>query len=421
MDKAERNLSWAEVLVVDIFCSLFGQDKRNYLIRHHNVPFKDTEGRTRLHDFVILTQAKRIAIEIEGESYHNPLLVGEEKFSDDLLRGNAQILQGWLRLSYTPRNLSDNVEIVKKQLRELLGDSPIFSDYEYDATEDEISHAKASYEHELTEIEKATTQVIDRLLITHHLFREKTRNLFTQSSPTPQDLLDYIIGRGMIQILHEYEDRGHTASVQHIEPFTRMHDQESTRDALRLIQVLPLLSPENDHESYNALKSALTGWADECQHNPLRLRLFAKSIHTLHTGVYFRFQITPSGDIDKEFFLQEEFQEQLWLLWLGYTVLSMLFQYLSLKLGRSRTAIIGVTEGGGEFCYTILDKDQYDKANVTYVPSPFYEKHFPAIVYLMSLNGSKVRKLLMDDNKFVSRKVTFNLPAPQARSYYGLQ
>lgn len=54
-------------------------------------------------DFALFLPDKKIAIEIEGEAYHNPALIEESKYSDDLIRANAQIIAGWVRLSFTPR------------------------------------------------------------------------------------------------------------------------------------------------------------------------------------------------------------------------------------------------------------------------------------------------------------------------------
>jgi len=413
MDKAERNLSWAEVLFVDIFCSLFGDDKRDYLIRHHNVPFKDTEGRTRLHDFVIVTPKQSIAIEIESDTYHNPLLVSVEKFSDDLLRGNAQILQGWLRLSYTPRNLSENVEIVKTQLKGLIGDSPTLIEYNYDEDEDEILSAPPTDHPRATAARQAAWD-FGRSFVTDHPFLSgKAAGLVTKSSPSPEDFMGYVLFRGLGQVYSWHHEWGRLPTEDEVAAFFKIYDNESSRDALEFIRILPFISPADDHKSYSVLKIALTRWAEDCEKRPSRLAAFAKSTIFLHCKVFERFQITAEGELDSQYFMRDEFQGQQRMLWATYMTLSMLFQYLSLKLGKPRTAIIGVTHGGGEFCYTLLDKTQYyvQQPAGTAVPSPFYEGNMPAITYLASLDGSKVRKLLMGDNKFVGSEMLFNLPA----------
>ena len=118
-------LSPAEEVFVNIFTTLYGEQHRSYLLKYHNLPFIDTHGRPRFMDFALFLLDKKIAIEIEGETYHNPALIEASKYSDDLIRANAQIIAGWVRLSFTPRTLFESVETVKKQLHAVLGDAPI--------------------------------------------------------------------------------------------------------------------------------------------------------------------------------------------------------------------------------------------------------------------------------------------------------
>ena len=113
-------MSEAEKLFIKIFCEIYGYSNENYLLKYNNYPFTDSQNRNRRADFVFFMKNKKVAIEIEGETYHNPANVRQEKYSDDLLRANDQILQGWIRLSFTPRSLFENVDIVKKQLRAFL-------------------------------------------------------------------------------------------------------------------------------------------------------------------------------------------------------------------------------------------------------------------------------------------------------------
>src|SRR5919106_3967926 len=98
-------LSPAEEVFVNIFTTLYGEQHRSYLLKYHNLPFIDTHGSQRFMDFALFLPDKKIAIEIEGEAYHNPALIEASKYSDDLIRANAQVIAGWVRLSFTPRTL----------------------------------------------------------------------------------------------------------------------------------------------------------------------------------------------------------------------------------------------------------------------------------------------------------------------------
>lgn len=79
----------SEELFVNIFTALYGEQHRSYLLKYHNLPFSDTGGGPRFMDFALFLSDKKVAIEIEGETYHNPALVESSKYSDDLLRANA--------------------------------------------------------------------------------------------------------------------------------------------------------------------------------------------------------------------------------------------------------------------------------------------------------------------------------------------
>ncbi len=414
------NLSFAEALFVGIFCSIFGEDKRSYLLRHHNVPFKDTEGRTRLHDFVIVTEGKQIAIEIEGEAYHNPALVGEEKFSDDLLRANAQILEGWMRVSYTPRNLSGNIEVVKKQLKELIGDSPKFIDYVFKEEDDEITFPKVERSRKTImgrEFDFETVSQAENLFQKYpelkRLQIEHMTPLIKARYPSAEEYLRYVVSRGMLHIVEEYDKHIKYSSDLTIDAFVNKYKQEGTNDVLKFMNVIKSFNLNALDNFFTILKHSIANCANECEKKPLVLQQLACSLNALHTGVSYETTIMPY-EIGKKHLGDDEyknFMNDLFLLRIAYDLTSMLFQNLSLKLGRPRSAIIGVTAGGNDFCYTILDKTQYDKGLHIEIPSRFFEDHIPAIAYLCTLNGSKIRRLLMDDNKFALRaNVRFELP-----------
>jgi hypothetical protein len=63
-------LSPAEEVFVNIFTTLYGEQHRSYLLKYHNLPFIDTHGSQRFMDFALFLPDKKIAIEIEGEAYH---------------------------------------------------------------------------------------------------------------------------------------------------------------------------------------------------------------------------------------------------------------------------------------------------------------------------------------------------------------
>lgn len=418
MSNNKPNLSFAEALFVDIFCSLFGEDKRDYLLRHHNVPFKDTEGRTRLHDFVIIIEDKKIAIEIEGETYHNPALAGETKFSEDLLRANAQIIEGWIRVSYTPRNLSENVEIVKKQLKELLGDTPTLIDYPF-IEEDEIPSPDESMHRSKVKrgMGQEVGEVLEKYPALSDLSMEYVVPLATKKLPTDEDYLKYFIARGISVIVEFCENRGGPPSKEEIDSFIKVYDNESTSQVLMFAHFLKFLLHTDDFiENPKYTYSALNSLAKKCEKEPSFLRKLALSMIYLHNDVLVHHMVKRLEEINATL-LSEGFKQHIFFLKMFYIVFSIVFQYLSLKCCGQRRAIIGVNDEGSDFICTILDKTQYQKVNVTEVPSTFYERNIVTITFLATLKGSKLKRLLMNDHKFESN-VWFTLPA-SVEALYG--
>ncbi|GAB6172182.1 hypothetical protein JCM15765_16600 [Paradesulfitobacterium aromaticivorans] len=85
--------SAAEDLFVELFCDTFGPDKSQYLFLQY--PFTDIYGNRRFIDFALESEDVKIAIEIDGETYHNPYKVSNNKYYDDLTKQNSLIYQNW--------------------------------------------------------------------------------------------------------------------------------------------------------------------------------------------------------------------------------------------------------------------------------------------------------------------------------------
>ncbi len=116
--------SEAEDLFIDLFAEAFGPEKAQYLYVQY--PFQDIYGNPRYIDFVIDSAARRVAIEIDGETYHNPRLVSHDKYADDLLKQNSLSYGGWQIFRWTYRQLRDTPEPFKDQIRTFLGEHPLF-------------------------------------------------------------------------------------------------------------------------------------------------------------------------------------------------------------------------------------------------------------------------------------------------------
>ena len=120
--------SRAEDLFIDLFADTFGAEKAGYLYSQY--PFFDIYLNARFADFVCESGAKRIAVEIDDEASHNPKLVSQDKFTDDLLKQNSMIHLGWDVYRWTVRQMQKQPDTVKDELRLFLGSERGFREIE---------------------------------------------------------------------------------------------------------------------------------------------------------------------------------------------------------------------------------------------------------------------------------------------------
>lgn len=95
-------------------------------------PCVDIYGRHRYIDFALESPESKIAIEIDGETYHNPSKVSENKYADDLLKQNSLIYDNWKVYRWIYSQLEKQPEKVKDELITFLGTSPMFKAFEAD-------------------------------------------------------------------------------------------------------------------------------------------------------------------------------------------------------------------------------------------------------------------------------------------------
>lgn len=126
--KATSVNSRAEELFVQLFYEAFGPEKTENLQVQY--PCVDIYGRHRYIDFALESPESKIAIEIDGETYHNPSKVSENKYADDLLKQNSLIYDNWKVYRWIYSQLEKQPEKVKDELITFLGSSPMFKAFE---------------------------------------------------------------------------------------------------------------------------------------------------------------------------------------------------------------------------------------------------------------------------------------------------
>ena len=115
---------------MQLFCEAFGPEKTENLQVQY--PCVDIYGRHRYIDFALESPESKIAIEIDGETYHNPSKVSENKYADDLLKQNSLIYDNWKVYRWIYSQLEKQPEKVKDELITFLGTSPMFKAFEAD-------------------------------------------------------------------------------------------------------------------------------------------------------------------------------------------------------------------------------------------------------------------------------------------------
>ncbi len=113
----------AEYLFVQLFCETFGPDKAEKLYVQY--PFNDIYGKQRFIDFAFISASDKYAIEIDGERYHNPKMIQEDKYTDDLLKQNSLVYDNWKVYRWVYNQLKYKPDEIKDQLITFLGDTPM--------------------------------------------------------------------------------------------------------------------------------------------------------------------------------------------------------------------------------------------------------------------------------------------------------
>lgn len=108
------------LFVIDFLYPLLGKENIKYCIPQY--PFIDSEGRKRRIDFALRKGQKKIALEVNGESYHAEGILPFEAFDDNLNRQNEILNAGWHLLRYSYSQLQSQIwrKRVQEQLRRLL-------------------------------------------------------------------------------------------------------------------------------------------------------------------------------------------------------------------------------------------------------------------------------------------------------------
>lgn len=117
--------SGTEEKFIQLFCDVFGPEKGQYVYLQY--PFLDIYGGHRTIDFAMNTTEGRIAIEVDGNTWHDPAKVSDDKYHDDLLKQNSMVHDGWKVYRWTSKQIEITPDRVKDELMTFFGVSPKLS------------------------------------------------------------------------------------------------------------------------------------------------------------------------------------------------------------------------------------------------------------------------------------------------------
>ena len=116
--------SGTEDRFIELFCETFGADKGQYVYLQY--PLVDIYGGHRTIDFAVSLPDGRVAMEVDGNTWHQPGKISQEKYHDDLLKQNSMVFDGWRVYRWTSAQIEQSPERVKDELVTFLGQSPMF-------------------------------------------------------------------------------------------------------------------------------------------------------------------------------------------------------------------------------------------------------------------------------------------------------
>lgn len=116
--------SGAEERFIELFCDVFGPEKGQYVYMQY--PVVDIYGGHRTIDFAIKNEDGKIAIEIDGNQWHQPGIISETKYHDDLLKQNSLVHDGWQVYRWTSKQIFKTPDRIKDELITFIGSSPLF-------------------------------------------------------------------------------------------------------------------------------------------------------------------------------------------------------------------------------------------------------------------------------------------------------
>ncbi|MCH7728850.1 MAG: DEAD/DEAH box helicase family protein, partial [Planctomycetes bacterium] len=197
----------------DLFCLAFGERALHALQREKAV--SDFDGKVRYIDYALQTRSGRIAIELNGESFHHPRCIGIDRYVSQLFKQNSLVMSGWQVFRWSERGMRD-VDAFIEEMRRFFGPAEDFCSVPTYMARRSVGTFKLM-EHQ----EDALNQI--------SIEREAGRSAFLVELPT---------GTGKTEVFMEdfrlEKERDHGLNGLIMVPTTKLRDQTLARLDLRI-------------------------------------------------------------------------------------------------------------------------------------------------------------------------------------------
>lgn len=99
-----------EAVFEDCFIETFGTQARMGL--HREFAYVDMDGTTRYIDYAIFARFAKFAIELNGESFHHPMVIGAKKYRSQLFKQNSLVADGFKVFRWSLNGMRDRERFI---------------------------------------------------------------------------------------------------------------------------------------------------------------------------------------------------------------------------------------------------------------------------------------------------------------------
>jgi len=111
--------TFPEARFEDCFLEAFSEAAATFL--HRELPYSDYDGKTRYIDYALFTDKQKFAIELNGESFHHPCVIGSKKYRSQLFKQNSLSADGFKVYRWSMRGMQDREKFIQ-EIQNLFGE-----------------------------------------------------------------------------------------------------------------------------------------------------------------------------------------------------------------------------------------------------------------------------------------------------------